>query len=317
MKANYQLIVVCGFILSMLLLFVSCGKPEESVTTPGSTEAQTTTEPEKSYAFLESPLCQEVEEDTQHYHNSAFRHAPNSVEADPLIPMQIEIPRTVMINGRECAVGKQDLRRDRTIGFTIATDDAVTSRFWPPVVHFDVVTGKIVGIFRVYLDTPDMGETLDIEEAYLVRAKSAVAHHFPDVGIEQYVVGFNNMTADCRGLGSIDFIKNIDGQRTTSRINVSFDGGKVISIQLIDADDFTDFDTSLLDYDKEEHTRLIESFAEYVCNGYEPKTIERTETTLVKTADGDYAMEYQLSIYMDTEDKYNASESFLFRIVLQ
>ncbi len=311
-----RLPVIVLFVLIALLLLVSCGKSEENVTTPGSTEAQITTEPEKSYAFLESPLCQEVENNVRHYPNSSFRHTPNCVEADSLVPVQIEIPKTVMINGRECALGRQYLRLGRIVGYEVETVDAYTKFSSQPVVRFDVVTGKIVGIFFVYLDIPDMGESLKIEEAYLVRARSAVKHHFPDVGIEQYVVDFNSVAAD-RGSGSIGFVKKIDGQRTSSWVSVTFNEGKVIAISLYNTDDFTDFDTALLDYDKEEHTHLIESFAEYVCNGYEPKTIERTETTLVKTADGDYAMEYQLRIYMDTEDEYNTSESFLFRIILQ
>ncbi len=329
MKAGYRRIGLFGLILAALLLFAACAKEEMPETTPQEPAGETTpgtggertTAPgeEKSYAFLESPLCREMKENVRYDPDSPFRHAPNITSANPLVPVQAEFPKTVTINGRECAVGKQWFRLDRTIGFYIDTVDAFTdySPSVEPSVYFDVVTGKITSIICVYLDVPEKGEELPVEEAYVVRARSAVAHHFPDVGIEQYEVDLNNMTADCGGLGSIIFVRKINGVETSSWVRVSFNDGKVISIQLCDSEDFNAFDTELLNYDKEEHSRLIESFAEYVCNGYEPQSIERTETTLVKTINGGYAMQYRLYIKMDTGEEYPPAENFTFQIALQ
>ncbi len=317
MKKAKKLPVIVLLVLITLLLFASCGKPEESVTTPGSTEAQITTEPEKSYAFLESPLCQEVDRGLTHNPYLYFRHAPNCVKADPLVPVQIEKPKTVMINGRECAVGKLNYHQGRTVSFEIETVGAYTEYSNRPAVNLDVITGQIVGIVNVYLDTPDMGDPSNLEEAYLVRARSAVAHHFPNAGIEGYVVDTNNMTANDVGFGSIIFNRKIDGQRTSSEIVVRFEKRRVVSIYIPNVDDFNDFDTALLDYDKEEHARLIESFAEYVCNGHEMQSVEINRTTLVKTADGDYAMEYQLDIEIVTAEGHFVYDHFSFRITLQ
>ncbi len=327
MKKSKRPAALLLFVLAVLLL-VSCAKEEMPETTPQEPAGETTpgtggertTAPgeEKSYAFLESPLCREMKENARYDPDSPFRHAPNITSSNsPLVPVQAEFPKTVTINGRECAVGEQCLRRDRTIGFKIETVDAFADLMLEPAVYFDVVTGEIVAIVSVYLDMPEKGEGLPIEEAYVVRARSAVAHHFPDVGIEQYEVDLNNMTADCNGLGSIIFVRKINGVETASWIRVDFEEGKVIGILLNKSYDFNDFDTELLNYDKEEHSRLIESFAEYVCNGYEPQSIERTETTLVKTINGGYAMQYRLYIKMDTGEEYLPAENFTFQIALR
>lgn len=251
-----------------------------------------------------------------------FRNDEDLVTVDPLatVPVQGKLPTSITVDGKTLALTDCLAHRGASLSYGLDAPKYTVPFFNDhsrPTVTLDAVSGAVTAIENIAIDrSPGLSKTVDEYIAYAERAILTYLPYFQKEGLSVKNSASMKEHPIPEAYGFILFEYYVGTLRTDISIAVFFGGGTIFSIGIYNYFDLSGLKQDTLDFSKEEHEKLLLSFADYVCGDMEKLSETVSEGTLVMGAKGSYAMAYTVAVTARDRSDTVHSQTFTIEIEL-